>query len=412
MKRRAFLATSALTLSAGCGLLPGGGSGSAGVSTVHWPGELNGGGQAQFAPSAAPGTDLSRHWTVDPGMNEHYGGGQLLSADGLVYTSLQAAMGSSVVAVDPEAGEVEWTSEFQVTDLGYVDGKLVGLSENGTLILDAATGERAGLVSEVAVPSMGEAAGTVTSAGYYVAVLEEETVAVVDVAEASVAWQQVLGGHDKPIADVVVRDETLFVWRYNGDQRQNELLVHDLASGDAKATHEFPDLEFAMPAYLTADEDVIVAGVPRYPSVSSRYNFGFVAVDHDGAVQWTTTDVRPNGRATTTNLDPAPALDDTHLYVREENTVRALDRTSGDPVWKFTGANPLSNCLAVSGDTVFTADARGEGKIRVHAIDTKTGDATVVAVEKAGSNISSGITEVLPSKRGLFVGSEHLYHLE
>jgi outer membrane protein assembly factor BamB len=409
MNRREFLATSALTFTAGCGVLEDGGSSSTGVSTVHWPGTLQSGGQRQFAPAARPGSNFTKNWTLSRGFEGHFGGNHLLSADGYVFSSVREPMDSSIVAVAPETGKIEWTSDFYVTDLGYVDGRLVGLTENGTLILDPETGDRVGLVSEVSDPNYGRASGTVSSSGYYVGVLGQEVVGVVDVADGSLAWKAELGGYDRSIVDAVVQDKTVYLWALNDDQ--HELLIHDLATGGEQATHAFPDVELAVPRYLLADGDTVVAGVPSYP-LASESQSGFVAVTTDGTVQWTTSAVRPNDEEATSRLHPEPALDDTHLYVRQENTVQALDRTTGEQVWEFTGANTLSNGLVSTGDTVFTADKRGDAEIRVHAIDADSGDATAISFEKEGSGLSSGLTEVLPSERGLFVGSEYLYHLE
>lgn len=328
-------------------------------------------------------------------------------------------VGSSLTAVEPN-GEVRWTWEAgEIGGTVYADGVVAGLTRDGdVLVLDAETGERTALVTDVgSEPDV--SLNQVTESGLFVTVnahsYEPSDLAIVDLGAGEIVHESTVESMAGVYEVVIADGEILLIGAAPVDSSwaDNPMMVQrrELETGEVLGEFErtwLRDEEMGWAHWSTVDGGTVFSVTNRSGMQYDDARYGMVAYDSDGSRHWQLPDLFVN-----TAVSP-PLLDDEQVYLIAGDTVLALDRETGEEQWQYETTGAFSPGSIVTDETLLVPDRYQEGDIRVHSIDPGSGDADRVKLytsDGQGGLYDAPKIRLRPASEGIYVRGTQLRHL-
>ena len=299
---------------------------------------------------------------------------RLYAAPSVVQNTLYLSSGDRrIVAMDASTGEIEWEHEVTgpVNSSPAVAGNFVfvGLRDGRLLALDKATGTSRW---EFQTGDLVYGSPAVHGGVAYIGSGDREIYAL-DAFTGEKRWSRETGG--RIVASPAAVDDYVAVV----SQDQN-LYIYDAGTGGFRLDYPTRDVSDAPAlggdlAYVVNSRGFILAVDMKQKQVPLEKVARFVRTQLFFWGIWNTLPVIKgfvwSYRAPGEVFRNAPALDDQRIYAAAESGgVYALDKSSGERVWKFEASDEIRGAPTVAGDTLYIADSNGT----VYGIDAETGE--------------------------------------
>lgn len=300
-------------------------------------------------------------------------GAPLYAAPSVVGDTVYLSAGDKrIVALDVQTGETKW--EYTVTGpvnsspaiagalvyVGLRDGRLLALnSETGALRWEFQTGD---LV--YGSPAVHEGVVYIGSGDFHIYALDALT--------GELLWSRKTGG--RIVASPAINDDVVVV--LSQDQR---IYIYDIKTGGFRLDYLTREVRGAPSidddlAYVGNSRSIVYAIDLKQRQLPFEKTARFIRTQLFFWGFWNTLPVIKGFewayRSPGEIFPGAPALDDEKVYVASESGgVYALNKSSGERVWKFQSDGEMRGDPSLAGDTLYIADTDGT----VYGLDRATG---------------------------------------
>lgn len=363
------------------------------ASPLTWYSANRDGGDSRFSPNQTfDASEYGINWTSGTGQTSE----SILSDGERIYFQDEGV----IYAMDGEGGELWSRSEASYDDLAYHDGKLLTVTGDTVLIVDAETGERLSVLPELPIDSRQYTTQT-TSTGLYIR-SNVLSFGVVDIEAEEVLFEKDYDEMEQtpssfnPPYDIAAKDDTIHV---SGKGYEGNYLVNiDGRSGEIADTYRIEGLNKDPKKTVTQGGTIasIAAGYDSTPDV--------VGYDTAGSVKW-----HKEGVADLSPHDwerASLAIDDTNVYYLSLQSVFAFDKSTGSQKWRYSSASELPHNVLATGESLLIPDG-----MQIHRIDAESGDSERLKINADGVPVQQGAGEIRPAETGLYVFGGQTHHI-
>lgn len=380
------------------------------VSPLRWHTANRDAGNSRFEPDQTfESTEYGINWQSETGQ----------AADRIISGGERFFFESDTVwAMDSEGNKL-WSKlgdDTTYADLHYYDDKLVMLAGEVVLIADAKTGERISVLAETPMTQRTKEFSQMTETGLYVKsdLGLEPNIGVIDVdAEELILDKTYETGVDgmpryfDPV-DIVAEGDTIYALGEAEDtenyNKHTYLVAIDGRSGDVVSVNRMDWKDLAEDR-LVKKNDTLVSVIQVESTGVREYKFGLFAFTPDGTITWENRDVTTilsSGTGEKLNL----AIDDSNVYVLEEQSAYAFDLSSGDQRWRYNSTKELSGRMLSTSDALLIPDGT-----HIVRIDKQSGEGERLEVNSNGVPMEWGAGKIRPATNGIYGFGENTYHI-
>ncbi|WP_430504999.1 PQQ-binding-like beta-propeller repeat protein [Haloparvum sp. PAK95] len=386
------------------------------VKPVDWISRAKDGTNSRFVPTQTfTDSDYSTNWEARVG-EPRYTAMDVIAGDGQLFV-----LKSNEFVAYSGAGERVWQiRDHDLRSIVYADGFLGALNQFGDLlILDAKTGKRTGLLKEGwTEPYMREAQAT--DSGHIAYLFESSNVhlRIVNPNDGELVFDSELDGFDgngtTAPKRLLTEGDRLYLIGHEPENYSMKVQVRNAQSGaveseftktwvDDNDMDNLADSTIAsgqLISAMTADEDL---------SGDGKIASGLISYTADGSQNWVANDLL--GTETVLGV----CSDGDRAYLISPETIVAVSASDGSKQWEYSNRNRFAEDAGIltEGKLLIPDDDASSG-IRVHAIDTQSGEATrtqLVTEDDQPTSYSDAVAHLRPASEGIYTMGQTLRHI-
>jgi hypothetical protein len=320
-------------------------------------------------------------------------------------------------------GERIWAEQDPTYDnLGYADGRIAGTTSNGgVFIADAETGERDNLLTDVGEDPVST---QTSSEGYYAVTYDrfgEIKLTVVDMAAGEVVIDSDPEDLSNYTEHLLVAGEQVFLIGYDttDDTQEYPMRVEVWNAADGEYENGYTTTwltDNSMEGFegQTMIDDQLFVLMGAYDNsglgTTEESGLGLLAFSSDGSLNWAVPDVFPQPEATDVFTNGS------EVCVVADDTTMAYSVDDGSKVWEYSTRQTFApDAGIISEDHLLIPDRGGTEGIRVHNIETGSGEASRTQLYSFSDDEQQSLGDVSvhirPATSGIYSMAGKLRHL-
>lgn len=367
----------------------------------------------RFVPSQTFSSgEYTTKWSTGVGTSED-GAQEVITGGGRLYV-----LKRNVIAAYDGTGERVWLGQDPAIDnLGYANERIAATTNKGGIfVANAESGDRESLLTDV---GEGPVATQMTAEGYYSVLYEDPELhlSVVDVTAGELVLNEPLTDMRDYTEQMLADGEQVYVigadrndssqeypmrmevWNASGGKRENGFTTTWLTDNSME---QFED--------ATMIEGQIFALMGAYDFRGNAEAMGLLSFSTDGTLNWSIEQIADH-----TNVK-AIFTDGSRVYVVTKDQIRAYSAADGSQAWQYTTRQRFApDAGLLSNDFLMIPDQGGVEGIRVHNIDTDSGEASRTQLYSVPDDqqptFADAPVHIRPANSGLYTMGLQLRHL-
>lgn len=383
---------------------------------IDWVSRAKDGTNSRYAPSQsfAEG-EYSTTWEGQIG-NERKTARDVVAGEGRLFV-----LDPDELAAFSGGGEQLWRiREHDIESLAYANGSLAAFTwSNDLLILSSETGKRTGLIKDFGMlPHMTEV--QTTESGFYAYLLEQANVnlKIVNGNDGELVFDEQLDGFDTggsiAATRLLAEGKRLYLIGHEPEEYKMKVQIRNVQSGgvESEFTSTWVDeneMDSIADSTLVGDQIISAMAADEDLAGNGKIASGLISYSVGGSQNWVANDLlgTKDVRGVCSNGNQA-------FLIAPEKIV-AVDASDGSTKWEYSNREKFAKDAGIVTDgMLLIPDHSASSGIRIHAIDTESGDARrtqLVAKDDQPISNSEAAAHLRPASEGLYTMGQTLRHV-